>query len=179
MLTLPRLACLPVVILLFAGIPLAKTTWNIADDYEVRFSGSGAEGTFRGLTGTIVFDPEAPEQARFDVAVDARTIDTGNNTKDKHARGDSWFDVEQYPEIKYSSSRIEPTDDGYRTTGTLTLHGVEKEISFPFTFDRSGSTGVFEGTMVVDRHDFGIKGPLLGFVVGDEFEISLRVPVEK
>ena len=178
MLTLSHLAYLLVAILLFVGIPLTKTIWNITDDYEVRFSGSGAEGTFRGLTGTIVFDSDSLEQARFDVAVDARTIDTGNKTKDKHARGDSWFDVEQYPEIKYSSSRVESTDDGYRTTGTLTLHGVEKEVSFLFTFRQSGSTGVFEGTMVIDRHDFGIKGPLLGFVVGDEFEVSLRVPAE-
>lgn len=155
------------------------TAWAITDNYEVRFSGSGAEGTFRGLTGDIRFDPEALEQARFEVAVDARTIDTGNRTKNKHARGSSWFDVEQYPEIRFRSSRIERTDAGYRAVGTLTLHGVAKEISFPFTFRSSGETGVFAGTLVVDRQEFGIKGPFLGFVVGDEFEVSLRVPVRK
>lgn len=157
----------------------APTTWNIAEDYEVRFSGSGADGTFRGLTGTIVFDPQVLDASRIEVAVDARTIDTGNETKDKHARGDSWFDVEQYPEITFRSSRIEPADGGYRMTGTLDLHGVRQEVSFPFTFTSEGETGMFEGTMTVDRKDFGIKGPFFGFVVGDTFEVALRVPVRR
>ena len=167
-----------IILNLMAFVSPSETTWGITDDYEVRFSGSGAEGTFRGLTGTLAFDPEAPEQARFDVAVDARTIDTGNKTKDKHARGESWFDVEQYPEIKYRSSHIESTDDGYRTTGLLTLHGVKKEVSFPFTFTPQGEGAVFEGGFTVDRQEFGIKGPFFGFVVGDEFTVTLRVPVQ-
>ena len=167
-----------VILTLMAFVPPVETTWKITNDYEVRFSGSGAEGTFRGLTGTLIFDPKVPEQARLDVRVDARTIDTGNKTKDKHARGESWFAVEQYPEIRYRSSRVESTNDGYRTTGVLTLHGVEKEISFPFTFTPQGEGALFEGNLLVDRQEFGIKGPFLGFVVGDTFEVSLRVPVQ-
>ena len=153
--------------------------WNISEDYEVRFSGSGADGTFRGLAGTIVFDPAAPEQGRFDVTLDARTINTGNKTKDKHARGDSWFDVEQYPEIRFRSSKIELSGDHYQMTGTLTLHGVDKEITFPFTFAQQGNTGVFNGTFTVDREAFGIDGPFFAFTVGDDFEVSLNVPVTK
>ncbi|MEM6841504.1 MAG: YceI family protein [Bacteroidota bacterium] len=153
-------------------------TWSISNDYVVRFSGSGAEGTFRGLHGTIVFDPSAPEQAKFDVSVDATTIDTGNKTKDKHARGDNWFDVEKYPEIKFRSSRITKADEQYQMTGILTLHGTEKEIIFPFTFTESGSSGVFEGSFTVDREEFGIEGPFIGFLVGDDFEVSLKVPVQ-
>ena len=169
----------PVLLLAFGFAP--NTAWNISDDYEVRFSGSGADGTFRGLTGTIVFDPAAPEQGRFDISLDARTINTGNKTKDKHARGDSWFDVEQYPEIHFRSSTIEPSSDHYQMTGTLTLHGVDKEITFPFAFTRSpqGDSGTFNGTFTVDREAFGIDGPFFAFTVGDDFEVSLNVPVTK
>ncbi len=167
----------PVLLLAFGFAP--NTAWNISDDYEVRFSGSGADGTFRGLTGTIVFDPAAPEQGRFDVSLDARTINTGNKTKDKHARGDSWFDAEQYPEIHFRSSTIEPSGDHYQMTGTLTLHGVSKETTFPFTFTQQGNTGVFNGTFTVDREEFGIDGPFFAFTVGDDFEVSLNVPVTK
>lgn len=154
-------------------------TWSISDDYEVRFSGSGAEGTFHGLTGTIEFNPEQPEQARFDVSVDAATIETGNNTKNKHARGDNWFDVEQYPKIKFRSSQVTKAGDQYQMTGTLTLHGVEKEITFPFTFTDNGASGLFEGSFTVDREEFGIEGPFISFMVGDDFEVSLKVPVER
>ncbi len=153
-------------------------TWSISDDYEVRFSGSGAEGTFRGLTGTIKFDPDQLRQSQFDVSIDATTIDTGNKTKDKHARGKSWFDVEQYPEIKFRSLQVTKAGDQYQMTGTLTLHGVEKEITFPFTFTENGGSGLFEGSFTVDREEYGIKGPFIGFMVGDDFEVNLKVPVE-
>jgi len=165
--------------LLIAFFPATLSEWKITDEYEVRFSGSGAEGTFQGLSGTIIFDSSAPEEAKFDVSIDARTIETGNKTKNKHARGDSWFDVEQYPEISFRSSQVKPSGDGYQIIGVLTLHGVEKEISFPFTFSQNGRSGLFEGSFTVDREEFGIEGPFFGFVVGDEFEVSLKVPVKK
>ena len=154
-------------------------TWNISDDYEVRFSGSGAEGTFQGLTGTIEFNPDQLKQARFDVSVDAATIETGNNTKNKHARGENWFDVERYPEIKFRSSKVTKDGNNYQMTGTLTLHGVEKEIAFPFTFTENGGSGLFEGTFTVDREEFGIEGPFISFMVSDDFKVSLKVPVER
>lgn len=166
-----------VLLLSFGFVP--ENAWNISEDYVVRFSGSGADGTFRGLTGTIVFDPATPEQGQLDVALDARTIDTGNKTKDKHARGDSWFDVEQYPEIRFRSSSITPSGDQYQATGTLTLHGIDKEVTFPFTFSQQGNEGTFQGFFTVDRTDFGIKGPFFAFTVGDDFEVNLNVPVTK
>lgn len=152
--------------------------WSISNDYVIRFSGTGAEGTFRGLSGTIVFDPNALQEAKFDVSVDASTIETGNNTKNKHARGDNWFDVKQYPEIRFRSSQISRVGDKYQMTGTLTLHGVEKEITFPFTFSENNNSGVFEGSFTVDREEFGIEGPFISFMVGDDFEVNLKVPVQ-
>lgn len=153
--------------------------WTIADNYEVQFSGSGADGTFKGLEGTINFDPDNPEQAQFDVTLDARTIETGNKTKNKHARGESWFAVEQYPQIHFRSEKIKASGEEYQMTGTLTLHGVKKEISFPFTFYQEGNTGLFEGSFTVDREEYGIEGPFFGFMVGDDFKVDLYVPVKK
>ncbi len=156
------------------------SSWTISDDYEVRFSGSGADGTFGGLSGTIVFDPDEPGQGRFDVDLDARTIDTGNNVKDRHARGDSWFDVEQYPEISFRSSEIKLLEGNrYQMIGTLTLHGVQKEIAFPFTFSPQNGAGTFQGSFTVDRTEFGIKGPFFAFTVGNDFEVNLNVPVTR
>ncbi len=171
------LIALALSLLAFASDTLSE--WSIADDYEVKFSGSGAEGTFQGLRGTIIFDSSAPEQAQFNIILDATTIDTGNKTKNKHARGDSWFDVEHYPEIRFRSTQVKALSDSYQMIGMLTLHGIKKEISFPFTFTQSSDTGLFKGSFTVDREKYGIKGPLLGFLVGDDFEVNLSVPVKK
>ena len=153
----------------------AFESYTIADDYAIRFDTRGAEGTFTGLTGTVVFDEDDLAGARFDVTIDATTISTGNATKDKHARGDNWFDVERYPEIGFRSSAFAKTADGYAVTGMLTLHGVERAVTIPFTFEGA----VFEGTLTVDRGDYGIDGPfLIGGTVGGEVAVRLRVPGE-
>ena len=44
-------------------------TWNIAEDYNIRFEGRNAKGTFTGLNGTIQFDPSNLSTAMMDVSV--------------------------------------------------------------------------------------------------------------
>lgn len=151
--------------------------WGINEGYSIKFSGKNAEGTFSGLSGLIQFDDKNIAAAKFDVVVKTNTIQTGNATKDKHARGDSWFDVEKYPEIRFTSSSFEKVGAGYTVKGRLTLHGTTREVSIPFTFKRNGEDGIFEGRFVVNRNDYGIEGNFFGFSVGDMFTIDLRVPV--
>lgn len=153
-------------------------SYTITDDYVIHFDGSGAEGTFRGLQGTIVFDPDDLAGSRMDVTVDASSIETGNSTKDAHARGQKWFHVDRYPEITYVADEFRKTGDGFVAEGTLTLRGVSKQKPLPFTFEPTPEGGIFTGRMTVDREAFGIEGPWLAFTVGDDFEVELRVPVK-
>jgi polyisoprenoid-binding protein YceI len=158
------------------GLGQITADWNISADYAVRFSATKAEGTFDKLQGSIQFDPSTPSAAKFDVWVETATISTGNNTKDKHARGSSWLDAEQYPRIGFKSSNFQKTDKGYQVKGKLSIHGITKEVSIPFTFKDQ----VFAGSLTVNRQDYGIEGPFLfGSLVGDEIAIVLRVPVSR
>ncbi len=163
--------------LALAFTPLYFSNWNISDNYNIRFSGRGADGTFSGLQGSISFDANNLANARMNVSVDVKTISTGNNTKNKHARGDSWFDAERYPKITFRSKQFRAKSEGYEVVGNLTLHGTTKEVTIPFTFTENEQGGLFIGTFTVDRQEYGIEGPLLAFTVGDDFEIELRVPV--
>ena len=158
---------------------LGSAQWTIQDGYSISFNGKGAEGTFSGLTGTIRFDPNDLEQSTFDVSLDPATIATGNNTKNKHARGDSWFDVEKYPTITFRSKRITTLSSGFQVVGELTMHGVSREISFPFSFSQEGNLGIFEGSLKLNREDFGIEGPFISWMVDEEFEVGVIVPVKK
>jgi len=156
----------------FTSIVLNK--YQIADDYSIKFDGGGAAGTFSGLTGDIAFDANNLDASRINVSVDAATISTGNKTKDKHARGSSWFDVESYPNITFASEKFEKTAEGYSVTGMFEMHGFKKSETIPFTF----KDNIFAGKMTIDRQEYGIEGPFLAFTVSDEFEVSLRVPVK-
>lgn len=166
-------------LLLTGSILTLAGPWQIEDDYYVRFDTSGAEGTFRGLNGEIYFDPAAPDQASMDVSVDVKTIATGNETKDKHARGESWFNAATYPTIRFVANRFRATTTGYEVTGLLTLHGTTKKVTFPFTFNPTDTGGIFEGRFEVDRKDYGIKGNFFGWAVGRNVEVELRVPVSQ
>ena len=166
-------------LLLVPAAGLLAGSWNLDPGYSIRFAGNRAEGTFSGLTGTVAYDPADLSSATMRVAVDATTIKTGNSLKDKHARGDSWFDVAKYPKIYFQSTAFERASSGYVVRGDLTLHGAKKPVAIPFQFSQQGDKGVFTGQLKVNRKDFGINGNALGFTVGEEFDVTLRVPVRR
>ncbi len=150
----------------------------IQDDYTINFSGSGADGTFGGLAGNIIFDSNKLAEAKFEISLDVGSIDTGNKTKNKHAKGKSWFHLDKFSTVTFNSTRVISTEQGYELVGKMNMHGVTKEISIPFTYKDQGDRGIFEGTFKINRKDFGIFGPFFGFAVGDEFEVKLKVPVK-
>ncbi|MEJ7660764.1 MAG: YceI family protein [Hymenobacter sp.] len=171
-----RLLAFLTLLLVVSAFAVLPGGWAISPDYAIRFSGGKAEGTFSGLVGTVNFDPADPAQAALDVRVEAATISTGNKLKDKHARGDGWFDVQRYPTIRFASTAIARRGDAYVANGRLTLHGVTRLVVIPFSFlcRRRPARGVFTGQFTVNRHDYGIEGNFLGFSVGDEFAVELR-----
>lgn len=151
--------------------------WQITDKYNISFSGNDVAGIFRTFKGSIIFDDQNPAAAKFDVTIDAASINTGNGLQNKHAKSEEWFDVAKYPVIRYSSKKIVKAGNAYQVTGDLQLHGVTKELTIPFTFKKAGNNGVFNGTFTVNRNDFKIGKP--GGDVSDQIKVEVSVPVTK
>ena len=149
-------------------------TWKIAEGYSVKFDGGDPSGEFTGLKGTIQFDEKNLAASKFDVTIDATTINTGNGMKNTHAKGANWFDVEKYPTIHFTSSAITKTPTGYEAKGILDMHGVQKEITMPFTFANNTFTSSFE----VNRLDFKLDDGKHEKMT-PTIKVSLVVPVTK
>jgi polyisoprenoid-binding protein YceI len=147
---------------------------KIAENYSVKFDGGDPAGEFKGLKGIVRFDPGNLEASLFDVSIDVATINTGNGMKNTHAKSDKWLDAEKYPEIKFTSHSITKTANGFETKGILDMHGVQKEITIPFTFEDN----VFKGGLEVNRLDFDINTaePKHGAAV---LKVDISVPVTK
>ena len=147
---------------------------KIADNYSVKFDGGDPSGEFKGLKGTINFDPANPGAAKFDVTIDVATINTGNGMKNTHAQSEKWLDAVKYPVIRFTSKTVTKTSNGFEAIGTLDMHGVQKEVVLPFTF----VDDVFKGTLEVNRMDFNVNTaePKHG---GADFKIAITVPVTK
>ncbi len=61
----------------------------------------------------------------------------------------------------------------------LELHGVKKQIQIPFNYSELANKANFAGSFKVNRKDYGINGNMMGFLVGDDFDVTLNVPVTK
>lgn len=150
--------------------------WQVKEnEYSVKFSTKGASGTLSGLKGIIDFDLVDLTKSRFDVTVDVNTIDTGIGLKNKHAKAENFLDAENYPTIRFASSTITPSDDGFVATGQLTIKDVSKEVTIPFTFDDQGNEGVFRGAFELNRKDYHLEKNKVGEII----QIELVVPVNR
>jgi polyisoprenoid-binding protein YceI len=167
-------AAVVIMILASAFTFFRSIEWKIGENYSVKFDGGDPAGEFSGLKGVINFDPDNLQASNFDCTVDVATINTGNGMKNTHAKSDKWLDAAKYPVIRFTSKSIKKTDVGYEATGTLDFHGVQKEVTIPFTFINNTLAGQFE----VNRLDYKIntEEPNHGAQL---LKVSLNVPVTK
>jgi polyisoprenoid-binding protein YceI len=121
---------------------------------------STVTGTFKGLKGTILFDPKNLAQASFNVSVDVQTISSGIGMRDNDLKKEKYFDVSKYPVILIKSENISkgPQEGSYVFSGTLTMKGVTKNISFPFYAKPSNDGYQFQGSFQLNRLDYNL-GP--------------------
>lgn len=157
--------------------------------FEVRHLFTSVEGRFRRFHGTIEFDPAHPEATRVEGAIEAASIDTNNEKRDKHLRSADFFDVAKHPEIRFVSTGVSDVDAAKKKGklhGKLTIHGVEKPIVLDVKYLGTGKDpwgnvrGGFEARGEINRKDFGLTWNETletgGLLVGDE--VTIRINAE-
>jgi polyisoprenoid-binding protein YceI len=154
--------------------------------FRVRHLFTSVEGRFGKFDGKIAFDPADPSTASVSGEVDAASIDTNNEKRDKHLRSDDFFDVEKYPKITFESTKVSDVSADKKSGklhGKLTIHGVEKPVVLDSKFLGAGKDPYgnrkagFSGTVTIDRKDYGLNWNNTleagGVLVGDEVEIRI------
>ena len=122
--------------LFFISPALAQVeTWKIdpnhsAAQFAVRHLGiSTVRGEFRRVTGSANYDPSDPVKTSLEATIDATTVDTRVEMRDKDLRSPNFLDVEKYSTITFKSKRAESAGAGkLKITGDLTIHGVAREV---------------------------------------------------
>jgi polyisoprenoid-binding protein YceI len=120
-------------------------------------------------------------------------LDTNNAKRDEHLRSADFFNVQQFPEITFDSTKCVATNspDGgivYQLTGDLTIHGVKRQITVPLRMLGEGTgpygdkRSGFLCQIELKRSDFGMTNLLEKNLVGDavgitvSFEGSIQAP---
>ena len=148
--------------------------------FTIKNFGINTGGTLSGLKGNILFDPANLAVSNFDVSVDVKTIDTDIENRDEHLKGDNYFDAENYPVIVIKSTNVinnTAKQGEYNFSGTLTMHGITKNISFPFSATPSGNDYLFSGDFEINRLDYSIGQARA--VMSKTVKISLSVLAKK
>ena len=190
-----RVALLLALGLALAGAAAAATEAFVFDKahtvvgFRIRHWLTNLDGRFRDFEGRIQLDRAKPETSQVDVTIQAASIDTANENRDKHLRSADFFDVEKYPTITFKSTKVVPKGkDVYEVTGDLTLHGVTKTMTIPvrhtgfLNLGKQEKAG-FELAIPIDRKQFGIgwnrTADTGGVMLGDEVEINVQVEANK
>src|SRR6266404_5680815 len=93
---------------------------------------SRVSGKFTDFTVTLMSDEKDITKSSVNVVIKAASINTGIPARDTDLRSAQFFEVEKYPEITFQSQRIYKKGKQLSAIGTFTMHGISKEIAFPF-----------------------------------------------
>ena len=153
----------------FTLVKLRPVDTDNSVTFTIKNFGINTNGEFKGLKGTINWVPENPATSAFNVSIDAGTVNTDIDSRDNHLRSEEYFNVAKYSAINFVSTAVSPGN----ITGNLTIKGITKQISFPFTVTPSGSSYLFEGNFTINRRDFGVGGNSM--VLSDNVNVHLKV----
>ena len=150
-----------------------------AVNFSIKNFGLMVNGSFTGLTGSIVFNPANLASSSFRVTVDASTVNTDNKSRDGHLNKEEYFNTATFKKISLVSSKISnSTVTGtYIFDGVLSIKGISKSISFPFTAVPDADGYLFNGSFKINRRDFKVGGS--SFILSDNLILTLKILATK
>ncbi|WP_452227998.1 MULTISPECIES: YceI family protein [unclassified Lacinutrix] len=134
---------------------------------------NNVKGTFKEMSGTLDIDTEDLSASTINVCIAAKTVDTENEERDTHLRSEDFFYVANNPTICFTSSNIKRAEAGYTTTGKLTMLGVTREVSIPFTYKNKTFVGEFK----INRTDYHLAENQNPFVIGTMVKLKITCVV--
>lgn len=188
----------PAVLLLTLGAAaplLAADTYTIdknhsSVEFRIRHFASKVSGRFGDFEGTIQADPAKPDASSVTFTIKTASIDTNNSHRDDDLKSPNFFDATKFPEITFKSSKMTSTGkDQYAVTGTLTMHGVSKEVTLPVTYlgtakdPRGNEHAGFELNTKLNRKDFGVDWNKTldsgGLMLSDDVDVTIDLETIK
>jgi polyisoprenoid-binding protein YceI len=112
---------------------------------------------FKSWKANIDFDPADLAHARADVTIDLASETSSETEFDDAIKGAQGFAAGQFPQARFTTSGFRSKGgNAYVATGTLSLHGMTKPVTLPFTLTIAGKTARMTGTTALLRTDFGV-----------------------
>jgi polyisoprenoid-binding protein YceI len=125
--------------------------------FRAAMSGTAFDGRFGRWDARINFDPANLGASKVVATIDLASATTGDGARDEALPSSDWFDVKRHPRATFTSRTITAAGPGrYVATGDLTLRGVTRPVSLPFSLTIAGAQAKMSGSTTLDRTAFGV-----------------------
>ncbi len=138
---------------------------------------SQVHGRFNKFEGALAVDKADASKSMFSMKINADSVDTGNEARDKHLRNPDFFDTKQYADMTFKSTAVKAVKDGYEVEGDFAMHGKTKKIKFTLQggkeVEAMGAEKIgFITDFTIKRSDFGMVDKNPGGL-SDEVYVSI------
>ena len=148
--------------LLLLASPASAAHWNVDAaksrlGFTVQWSGQPYNGVFKSWKAKIDFDPADLAHASADVVIDVASESYGDDETDEGVKGAQGFQASQFATAHFQTTGFtHKGGNDYVASGNLTLRGITKPVTLPFTLTLSGNSAHMVGTAQVSRMEFGV-----------------------
>src|SRR4028119_444823 len=151
---------------------------------------SSVSGSLKIFQAEVETDGVDFTTAQIRLSADIASISTNNDQRDAHLRNSDFFEVEKYPELKFTSTKLEKIDsDTFALFGDLTLKGVTRPVKLNVEFNGvtkdpwGGERAGFVVTGKINRSEWGVSFNSLletgGVALSEEVRINSEIQLVK
>ncbi|RYD91050.1 MAG: FtsX-like permease family protein [Sphingobacteriales bacterium] len=134
--------------------------------------GINTSGKFGGVQANIQFNPQQLDKSSIEASVDVSTVNSDNDTRDRHLKGAKFFDADHYPTLSLKSVSFQRRgSNSFTGKFNLTIKGVTKPVDFPFNYTEANGKITYNGSFKINRKDYNVGGNSM--VLADEVTISI------
>lgn len=121
------------------------------------FGGEAFSGVFKQWDADIRFDPANLAGSSVAATVNVASASTGSTDRDQALPTANFFDAAHFPKATFVAKGFKAVAPGrYEAAGVLTLRGVAKPLTLPFTLAIAGAQAKMTGAVAINRLAFGV-----------------------
>jgi len=176
----------------FAQSSASTSAWTIDKNHtQVNFAithmgVSTVRGSISGVTGTIVWDDKNPSKSSVEATIDATTVSTNNDNRDKDLKSANFFNVEKFPTLTFKSTSVSGANGKLQVVGDLTLGGVTKSVMLTVDGPTAPQKGMGGKTVIglsangtLKRSDFNFGSKYAAPILGDDVQFTIDIEANK
>jgi len=145
--------------------------------FQIKNAGVTVNGSISGIKAQIVLDQEDLSASKIYASVAPSTINTGIKKRDRHLQEAEYFDSKSHSEIIMNLISVKKSNQGFIGVFELTMKGIKKQITMPFTISEEGGNHIFNGTLALNRRDFNVGGSSM--IMSDNVSVQIKITAKR